>query len=182
MLSTRLQFIYEQLEPGFDVWDLCCDHGYLGIVAFKSKKFQQVHFVDQAAHLVEALRARWATEADTHFYPCTAEAIDVPLTGNVVIAGVGGQKITEILLGLQSKGHLKARRLVLVPHKDEEAFEHWLELWVGQWIEQPTEHSTESRLQDSFVGFRLDQRLSVKEGPRVRRVFVLNSINDSRVV
>lgn len=162
VLSTRLQFVYEKLEIGHDVWDLCCDHGYLGIVALKSQKFGHIHFVDQAVHLVEALKARWAQESFARFHAMPAQKLEAPLTGNVVIAGVGGQTISEILGGLKNKGNLKARRLILVPHKDESQLEIWL--------------------QENLTEFNLDQRLSVKEGPRVRQVFVLNSANDSRMV
>jgi len=158
MLSPRLQFIYDQLLPEQDVWDLCCDHGYLGIVALKSKRFRNIHFVDQAQHLVLALQAKWGHEAAAYFYPHSAQTILTAMNGNIVIAGVGASKIIEILAGLSQQQDFRSCRLILVPHKDEEQLESMLEPYL--------------------IKFRLDQRLSVQEGPRVRRVFVLNSRDD----
>jgi tRNA (adenine22-N1)-methyltransferase len=161
MLSARLQQIYDLLLPGKDVWDLCCDHGYLGIVAHKSRRFSRIHFVDRASHLVESLRLRWQLEQNMFFYPQPVEDLEPVLEGNVVLAGVGGLAMLSILERLERRGRLGAQRIILAPQRDETRLKDGLQ---SQWPR-----------------YNLDQSLMVQEGPRVRQIFVLNLRNDFRV-
>lgn len=63
-----------------------------------------------------------------------AESLEIPLRGTVVIAGVGGDRILEILTGLHRSGCLTAERLVLSPHKDERVFpERFNDLLEKEW-------------------------------------------------
>jgi tRNA (adenine22-N1)-methyltransferase len=158
MLSARLQKIYDLLIPAEDVWDLCCDHGYLGIVAHKSRSFSQVHFVDRASHLIEALRERWQAEDQIFFYPQAAEELVPVLSGNVVLAGVGGLTMLSILEKLQNRNRLRAKRIILAPQKDERRLQ--------------------SEVLRHFPSYRLDQSFMVREGARVREIFVLDLMND----
>ena len=118
--------IYDQLEPGKPVWDVCCDHGHIGLWAQVSGLFPEVHFVDQAAHLVEKLEALFLERLGpgpwegVGFHGVAAENLHVPVTGNLVIAGVGGITAREIIEGLHEDGCLQASRLILAPHGDEE--------------------------------------------------------------
>lgn len=38
LLSNRLKLIFDQLLPGHAVWDICCDHGYLGSHAYRQSQ------------------------------------------------------------------------------------------------------------------------------------------------
>jgi tRNA (adenine22-N1)-methyltransferase len=126
-LSDRLQLIYDQCIPGEPLWDFCCDHGYLGIHALKSGAFPEVHFVDQAAHLVNRLEQLWLAKRDeasvnsqAFFHPYAGENVNQEITGNVVIAGVGAHTIVQILTESMSADRLNARRLLLCPQRDED--------------------------------------------------------------
>jgi len=126
-LSGRLQFIYENLLPEKAVWDFCCDHGYLGIEALRSKKFSEVHFVDQVPHIVQAVEDLVSKKfpevcEQAHFRISKGEDLEIPVTGTVVIAGVGAFAIFKILESLWAKGLLQAERLILCPQRDEKKF------------------------------------------------------------
>lgn len=126
-LSRRMQLIYDHLLPGKPVWDFCCDHGYLGLNAYESGLFSEVHFVDQVPHIIEQLQQRFQSEyfredagTKAYFHSRPGEDVPVELQGTVVIAGVGAHTIFQILQGLVQKGVLKADRLILGPQRDEE--------------------------------------------------------------
>lgn len=125
-LSRRMQLIYDQLLPGEPVWDFCCDHGYMGLNAYESGVFPQVYFVDQVPEIIERLRTRFTQEyfkkdfsSEAHFLSIPGEHVNTPLTGTVVLAGVGAHTIQKILVSAQEKGLLQARRFILCPQNHE---------------------------------------------------------------
>ena len=65
------------------------------------------------------LAGRLAENDRAGFHVKPAQDIAEDLTGSIVIAGVGGLLIWKILQALQERGTLKARRLILGPHRDE---------------------------------------------------------------
>ncbi|MBX3039721.1 MAG: SAM-dependent methyltransferase, partial [Bdellovibrionaceae bacterium] len=73
--------------------------------------------------------------------------------GTVVIAGVGGDRILEILEALDGNGYLTADRLVLSPHKDERVFVEKFSEGLGK-------------------RWRLSEPLSVRESGRERPIWV----------
>ncbi|MBX2988704.1 MAG: SAM-dependent methyltransferase [Bdellovibrionaceae bacterium] len=159
-LSPRLQFLLDQAWPGEALWDLCCDHGLLGRRALQSGRFPEVHFVDQVPHIMARLRERLTREAPgapAFLHAVPAGDLEPVLTGTVIIAGVGGEKILEILRRLHERRRLQARRLVLSPHKDEEFLAESLACdFASQWRLSPPRH--------------------VHEGPRVRPVWVAEAL------
>lgn len=132
-LSTRLQFIYNHLLPGFPVWDFCCDHGYLGLNAFESGAFPCVYFVDQVTEIIEQLQNRFKLEysqlqtpSQAHFIACSGENLSQEVEGNLVVSGVGAFTIFDIIQSIYSRQLLMAERLILVPQRDEEKLVHFL--------------------------------------------------------
>lgn len=133
-LSRRMQLIYDHLLPGKAVWDFCCDHGYMGLNAYESGLFTQVHFVDQVPHIIERLEQRFQSEyfrddsvSQAFFHPRAGGSLEQPVQGSVVIAGVGAHTILEIVRSLIEKGVLSADRLILGPQRDEEKLFVWLQ-------------------------------------------------------
>lgn len=183
VLSPKLQLIYENLLPGEDLWDLCCDHGYLGQVALASNEFNQVFFVDQVPHIIEKLEARLRKESPksfdldasepseveaslikqtyllsrkAHFRNVPAELLQESLFGNVVIAGVGAYTAFAIVKSLWERQFLQAKRLILSPQRDDEKFLRWL-----------------SEMDDNFNHrYQLKSQQSVREGRRPLWVYV----------
>ena len=121
-----MQAIYDQLLPGQPVWDFCCDHGYLGIHALKSGQFPQVHFIDQASHLVHRLENLWREKrheppehVSAFFHAYSGESVSTEIHGTAVIAGVGAHTILQIVEQVSAKNLLRAQRLVLCAQRDE---------------------------------------------------------------
>lgn len=167
-LSPRLQCFFEQLLPGEDVWDLFCDHGYLGLAALEAGIFKRVYFVDRANHLIQSLQQQLASfrpESTGDCLAMPAESIAQVVSGTVVMAGIGGMNMLKILKALLLKSNFQPQRLVLSPQRDEELVARALS--QGLIPEAPD------------IG--LVQVLHIQEGPRVRKVFVLNLKNDLRV-
>lgn len=126
-LSPRMQLIYDHLIPGEPVWDLCCDHGYMGLNAYASGLFPEVYFVDQVEHIVQRLEQQFqqnylslSSSVKAHFLPLPGESVQTEIRGTLVIAGVGAHTIFKIVQALHGRGVLRASKMILVPQKDEE--------------------------------------------------------------
>ena len=126
-LSPRLQLVFDHLIPDADVWDFCCDHGYLGGAAYKSRKFKNIYFVDPVTSIMERLELQFQKYLFQEDNPGTAffmvqagENLEHPVEGTACIVGVGAHTIYDILSGLAASGYLQAQRLILGPHKDSE--------------------------------------------------------------
>jgi tRNA (adenine22-N1)-methyltransferase len=157
-LSPRMQCIYEHLLPGKPVWDLCCDHGYVGLQALQSGEFPCVHFVDQVPHIIEklqhtVLRDYAADSARAEFFAGAAENLSVPMHGTVVISGVGAHAILRILQALKNANVLWADRLILGPQRDE------------------------TLLQLQEFGFAQPFVMEIKESFRYRKLLISQAIN-----
>lgn len=124
-LSDRLQIVYTNLLPHMDVWDFCCDHGYLGGAAYKSGVFGNIYFVDPIPSIIRKLEENFQkflfkeeSKSIVYFKMQNGETIDEPVRGTACILGVGAFIIYDILSGLASKELLQAQRLILGPHRD----------------------------------------------------------------
>ena len=106
------------------MWDICCDHGYLGLNAYESGIFPEVHFVDQVPSIITTLENRFQRRApymEGHpsvacFHAVPAEEIRELLTGTVVMLGVGAHTIIRVL---QQQNFANVDRLILGPQKME---------------------------------------------------------------
>lgn len=144
------------------MWDVCCDHGYLGLHAYQSKLFPAVNFVDQVPEIIERLKSRFEKEIRNPdnktcmtFTSLSAEHLTSELTGNLVIAGVGSYTIFQILQSLHAQKRLKADRLILCPQNDVVSSEEI------------------KKLPD--FSYRQNQEIySVMEKNRLRKVFVFD--------
>ncbi|MGZ3726309.1 MAG: SAM-dependent methyltransferase [Pseudobdellovibrio sp.] len=126
-LSDRLNFVFSNLLPDQDVWDFCCDHGYLGSAAYESWRFKNVYFVDPVDSIIQKLQRNFQksvfkTESKSlaHFRSQPGESLSEPVQGTACILGVGAFVIYEILSALAEKRCLQAQRLILGPHRDGE--------------------------------------------------------------
>lgn len=163
-LSNRLKQIFDQLLPDYAVWDLCCDHGYLGLHSYQSQHFPEVNFVDQVPEIIVRLEERFHREiiqttnpTVSRFIASPSEELTLELTGNVVISGVGSYTIFHILKSLQAKNLLKAKRLILCPQNDVVKIDEIKKL-------------------PGFLYRQSQDIISVTEKDRVREIFVLDQI------
>lgn len=164
-LSNRIQFIFDQLLPGKPVWDLCCDHGYLGLQAYRSGLFPEVCFVDQVPTIITALKSKFLNEypiesqsIKVNFISSPGEEITHEIHGSLVIAGVGAHTIVKILESLCEKGLLRAEKLILSPQRHE----HWLE--------------DEILKSDMFCDYQLMASHELRERGRLRKLLIFQRI------
>ncbi|EEY37173.1 tRNA (adenine(22)-N(1))-methyltransferase [Vibrio mimicus] len=125
-LGKRLTQLVQQVNRHYDhIWDCCCDHGLLGAALLKQHPSSTVHFVDIVPSLIEKV-----TIDLTHYFPVTTDSPrwrtycldvrDLPLEANagshlVIIAGVGGDLMTEFIAELAKRHPAITFDLLLCP-------------------------------------------------------------------
>lgn len=109
-LGSRLAHIFQWLEEEAlydELWDLCCDHGRLGLHIHQKQPQTRVHLVDVVPSIIDILRNKYKALEDGRLFFKLASAEDIILANTprqvVVIAGVGGSTIIEILEGILDK-------------------------------------------------------------------------------
>lgn len=102
-LGKRLLEIFQLVEDNYNsVWDLCCDHGKLGLALFEGNKCHRVHFVDQVPEITKNLQDyldKIPNLDKSLFSIMTMDAGDIsPSDGDLVcICGVGGDVAITIM-------------------------------------------------------------------------------------
>lgn len=164
-ISERLKLVYENLVVGEDVWDFCCDHGYLGGAAYKSRQFGDIYFVDQISSIIQKVKTRFETYVYQKDHPSTAhfilqsgQNVDRKITGTACITGVGALVINDILSGLANNQNLQAKRLILGPHRDVEK----LLLMIQN--------------NKNLVGYQLSSKKEVLENSRNRIFYIFDRV------
>jgi len=56
MSSGRIEAILRYIRPGRPLYDLCCDHGLIGLTALLEKGSSKVYFVDQSLNALRPLQ------------------------------------------------------------------------------------------------------------------------------
>ncbi len=101
------------------VWDLCCDHGKIGISLFKENR--KIIFVDQVEHIISNLRKKLEiSKFNTKFQVIDAKEINIfnSKDESIIIAGVGGHTCIDIMSNILDRfGHLKSE-FILSPQKN----------------------------------------------------------------
>lgn len=132
-LSPRLEAALSLVAPGGPLWDICCDHGYLGVQAAARSISSQVHFCDSALdgmrrlyRRIDRSGERFTLEFTTEVcgircfgHTCAAEALPVArIDGSVAILGVGTATVISILQRWLAAGFTLAQvdRLILGTH------------------------------------------------------------------
>lgn len=104
-LCLRLQSLFDLVDDSYDViWDLCCDHGYLGLALMQSNRCKHLHFVDCIPSIIESLRLTvekvpFQTNCTYDLHATSAENISVDSNSNnlIVISGVGGKMAISLM-------------------------------------------------------------------------------------
>lgn len=139
-ISERIKNLVDLIEPGLTTYDLCCDHGLVGLHAVSSGKTSKVVFVDVVQHIVDKLDkniSKHMPGANLKVLCSDAANIDLaPEPCNVIIAGVYAKTILKIIDSIPL-----ARRqdfYVFSPHSHTDTFEEELQLRNLQTIEKRT--------------------------------------------
>jgi tRNA (adenine22-N1)-methyltransferase len=141
MISRRLQAILDINKQSYDqVWDTCCDHGYLGEAYLQRNQAQIVHFVDRVPALMTQIEHRLnaldlsnidgiasnSVNSNEHI-SWQVHCLDVKelefaseQKHLVVVAGVGGDLCADIVEAIMKKNHAENIDWVFCPvHKHE---------------------------------------------------------------
>lgn len=104
-LDGRLQHLY-QWATGINhydnIWDLCCDHGRLGLHLHQSPihSHSHIHLIDQVPAIIERLQKQCANHPSNRLSIECLNASEIKLqTGRhlIILAGIGGKNATEII-------------------------------------------------------------------------------------
>ena len=129
-LSKRMMTIASLANDDIPTYDLCCDHGLIGIAVMELKKSRELHLIDRVPQIIQTLEANILKYAQGK--PIIARCLDanqikVPSTrANIIIAGVGAKKITSILRSIYPGG-IMPHKLILNPCASSKSLEKYLE-------------------------------------------------------
>ena len=161
-LGARLEKVVSLIEPGLPVWDLCCDHGYVGTRALENNLSPEVHFVDAVPEIVGALEKKLSDFGEflgaprVEFHKLKAEDLSWEnISGNLIITGVGVDTIIAILEAIPDSRLLYCR-MILGPQNRQERLHSYI-LARG-------------------MPFELCHEWVVREGRRYRHLFLVNSV------
>lgn len=143
------------------LWDVCCDHGYVGIRALQSGEYTEVHFVDKIPHIMDRLeqlilQSSRKNKCPYELHLMSGEDLERRLSGTVLIAGVGGMTIRTIIDSLIDKELLLAGRLLLSPHTDEKVLVAYMQ---------------SQKFKDRYL---LIDKIMMPEGSRFRPLYIFN--------
>ncbi|PTY38743.1 hypothetical protein BGP77_11220 [Saccharospirillum sp. MSK14-1] len=107
-LGKRLTALFNVIADDYDsVWDLCCDHGRLGMALLETERTPQVHFVDCIDSIMTDLAARLEHYGARNYqlHCCPAEHVALPASGKhlLVLAGVGDEVTVRIVQQLHAQ-------------------------------------------------------------------------------
>lgn len=112
--------VVQDLPPSQDFWDLCCDHGKLGLLALSHSNLWHVHFNDISAPIIKKLEIQLENLNYSNYslYAQDAKTLNISSERSslVVIAGVGGQCAQDIVSGLNELHNLENTIFVICSH------------------------------------------------------------------
>lgn len=117
-VSNRVQLITDIAWQGATrnqyqhIWDMCCDHGHIGISLLTKNLGCQIHFVDQVATIMQQLQGQlerfFARQQNWHVH--TQDAASIRFTPKekhlVIIAGVGGHNTSMLINQMLQHAHV----------------------------------------------------------------------------
>ncbi len=108
-ISARLQAILDLVTPGSEIWDIGCDHGWLGLESVAEGRSPKAHLVDPSSQVISRLQAKlrspkyaewWkANESKVQLHCKRGEDVVAQATGVIVSAGMGGETMAKIFEG-----------------------------------------------------------------------------------
>lgn len=123
-LGKRLQKIAALVTADYEhIWDCCCDHGLLGAALLARQAAPNIHFVDVVPELMKILENKLE-----QFFPDSiskwqvhcmdVSALSLPAKNGkhlVIIAGVGGDLMTELVKAIYENNPMVEIDFLLCP-------------------------------------------------------------------
>jgi tRNA (adenine22-N1)-methyltransferase len=119
-LSQRLQDLFAIVDDSYqEAWDLCCDHGKLGLAFLEAEKTKKVYFVDQVSSIISKLKRK--IENIEQIEPSQYELLllkaeDIKIKDKrslICICGVGGDVAINILKKISKKNDLRKHDILV---------------------------------------------------------------------
>jgi len=124
MQSKRLRVVYNLIPNTDAFYDLCCDHGQLGIEVLKNKDVKHVYFNDVVESicigLINKLKASYITNAYS-ILNCACENIEFKKESTISIVGVGYHTIIRLLENIANN-----QTLIISSHTKTLELRHFL--------------------------------------------------------
>ncbi|WP_394246381.1 tRNA (adenine(22)-N(1))-methyltransferase [Vibrio profundi] len=137
-LGKRLSKIESMVSTEYDqIWDCCCDHGFLGVNLLAANKSSVVHFVDIVPSLMNKLEEKLQrffpqthlsekqpdsseSSATSRWETHCMNVAELPLAAHsgrhlIIIAGVGGDLTLDLVRDIQSSNPGLALDFLLCP-------------------------------------------------------------------
>lgn len=113
-----------------NIWDCCCDHGYLGIKILSEKLCEKLIFVDQIPHIIEQLALKLAPYTGADLELITADAGELSFSSKlrhlVILAGVGGEKTVQIVSSIEKNNPGVEIDYIFCPSTSQAALREYL--------------------------------------------------------
>jgi tRNA (adenine22-N1)-methyltransferase len=149
-VTQRIVRLGSYVVEGRPTFDLCCDHGLIGLWAWSRHPLPELHFVDRAPGVVAKLESALGKRLDLErffFHAIDAAELKLPSEPcNVIVAGVGYRAMVRIIEAIYPIKH--PHRLIISVHAEEESVEPTLKK----------------------IGWRLHEISSVEERGRIRSI------------
>lgn len=121
--SPKMLWVGQHANPQLDTWDLCADHGLLGLYAYRPEHGRPLYLVDISPKAVEQAKLnlqkylKHSPQSGGHIYLLCQDAqkIELPENCQAIVMGVGGHLILKIM-GAQK--NQKKIRWLLGPERD----------------------------------------------------------------
>jgi tRNA (adenine22-N1)-methyltransferase len=127
-VSERISRIGDFVIDGRPTWDICCDHGQIGLWAYRTHRLPELHFVDRAPHITADLERALSPHMDLtsiYFHSMDAAALQLPPTPcNVIVAGVGFKSMRRIVGTLYPV--TRPHRVIISVHSEEERVDAYM--------------------------------------------------------
>jgi len=130
-LNQKLATILHSIPLGYDeIWDCCCDHGYLGMHILQSELCKTVHFVDQISSITSDLENKLQRYQASNYEVHTLSAEYIHLSTQhkhcVILAGISGNTTILIMKGILLRNANAHIDFIISPHYHNEAIQAFL--------------------------------------------------------
>lgn len=111
-LSKRLKHIEKLVDDQFDnIWDCCCDHGFLGTSLLRNQVAPTIHFVDIVPGIISNIENKlnqFYPELEASWKTHSLDVAKLPLekfSGKhlIIIAGIGGDLLVRMIEALHKE-------------------------------------------------------------------------------
>ena len=115
--STRLTKLHSYYQNEKHIWDIGCDHGYLGSSFKDIESVEVIHLVDPSLPVIQSLKDSYISIRKIMIHHNEGQRLTFNSPSNLIfIAGMGGKEIGEIIVHLLPQLD-SASRLIISPHR-----------------------------------------------------------------